>query len=222
MNVVLLGPPGSGKGTQAARLSAAYRAPAIASGDILRAQREAGTRLGLEVRRYMDSGELVPDNLVVDIIRQRLQDEDTEHGFLLDGFPRTVAQAQALDAILAELSRPIHRVLYLDIGRGALMDRLGHRYICPACGSVYGLSARQARGKPTCVRDGVPLDQRSDDRPEIIAHRIDVFLAQTAPLVDHYRGQGKLVLVDADRDPETVYASMVEALGPASSVHSVV
>jgi len=221
VNVVLLGPPGSGKGTQAARLSAVYDVPAIASGDILRAQRNAGTRLGLEVRRYMDSGELVPDDLVVGIIRHRLQESDAEHGFLLDGFPRTVAQAKALDGILTEMARPIGRVLYLDVGRQSLIDRLGHRYVCPACGSVYSLSAEQARKTRTCVRDGVSLDQRNDDRPEIIAHRIDVFLAQTAPLVDYYRGQGKLVLVDADRDQVAVYASLVAALGPASSVGSV-
>lgn len=218
MNVVLLGPPGSGKGTQANRLSDAYRAPAIATGDILRAQREAGTRLGLEARRYMDSGELVPDRLVIDIIRHRLHEPDTEHGFILDGFPRTVAQAEALDLVLTELERPIDRVLYLEVGRNALIRRLGRRYLCPACGSVYSLSAEEVRGPRTCPRDGATLDQRSDDRPEIIAHRIDVYFHQTAPLVDYYRGQGKLVLIDADRGQDDVYTSMTEALGSHTSL----
>jgi adenylate kinase len=220
VNLVLLGPPGSGKGTQASRLSEAHRAPAIATGDILRAQREAGTRLGLQARRYLDSGELVPDRLVIEIIRHRLHEPDTEHGFILDGFPRTVAQAEALDRMLAELRRPIDLVLYLEIGREALMNRLGHRYICPTCGAVYSLSAAQVRGARTCSRDGAALDQRSDDRPDIIAHRIDVFLHQTAPLIDHYRGQGRLVLVEADRSADEVYAAMTRVLTPRSGVNS--
>lgn len=220
VNLVLLGPPGSGKGTQASRLSETYGTPAIATGDILRAQRGAGTRLGLEARRYLDSGELVPDGLVVDIIRHRLHEPDTKHGFILDGFPRTVAQAEALDQVLAELQRPIDLVLYLQIGRDALMTRLGHRYICPACGSVYSLSAAELTGGRTCVRDGATLDQRSDDRPEIIAHRIDVFTHQTAPLIDYYRGQGKLALVRADRSAEEVYRLMIRMLKASSGVNS--
>lgn len=218
VNVVLLGPPGSGKGTQAARLSETYRAPVIASGDILRAQREAGTRLGRQARRYMDRGELVPDELVIDMIRHRLNESDTAQGFILDGFPRTMAQAQALDVMLAELARPIGRVLYLDVSREALMNRLGHRYLCPVCGSVYSLTAEEAQGSRTCARDGAALDQRSDDRPQIIAHRIDVFLQQTAPVTEYYRAQGKLVLVDAGQDREAVYASLRQGLGSASGV----
>jgi adenylate kinase len=220
VNLVLLGPPGSGKGTQASRLCETYRAPAIATGDILRAQREAGTRLGLQARRYLDSGELVPDRLVIEIIRHRLHEPDTEHGFILDGFPRTVAQAEALDRLLTELDRPIDLVLYLQIGRDALMNRLGHRYICPTCGAVYSLSAAELQGARICSRDGSGLDQRSDDRPDIIAHRIDVFLHQTAPLIDHYRAQGRLVLVEADRSADEVYAAMRRVLGPRSSVNT--
>jgi adenylate kinase len=175
----------------------------------------------LEVRRYLDSGELVPDALVIDLIRHRLHDPDTEHGFILDGFPRTVAQAQVLDQVLAELQEPIDRVLYLQIGRDALMNRLGHRYLCPTCGAVYSLSAAEARGGPRiCARDGAQLTQRSDDQPDIIAHRIDVFLQQTAPLIDYYRGQGKLLLIDADRPPAEVSAAMTRVLSSNSSVNS--
>ena len=128
LDLVLLGPPGSGKGTQGARLTEQYRIPAIATGDILRAQVDAGTPLGQRVRSYLDRGELVPDQLVVDLIRHRLSEPDTEAGFILDGFPRTLPQAQALDAMLAELQRPLDAVLYLQVDRQALLDRLGHRH----------------------------------------------------------------------------------------------
>ena len=128
LDLVLLGPPGSGKGTQAARLTEKYGIPAIATGDILRAQVDAGTPLGKRVRSYLDRGELVPDQLVVDLIRHRLSEPDTEAGFILDGFPRTVPQAQALDSMLAELQRPLDAVIYLEVDRESLLDRLGHRH----------------------------------------------------------------------------------------------
>jgi len=180
LDLVLLGPPGSGKGTQASRLAAKYGIPAIATGDILRAQVEAGTPLGVQVKAYLDRGELAPDSLVIDIIRHRLADPDTLRGFILDGFPRTVRQAEALDVLLIELERPLDAVLYLDVDRQALLDRLGHR---------------------------AEIDQRSDDRPDVIAHRIDVFLDQTAPLIDYYRQQSKLRLIDGTQSPEQVAAA---------------
>jgi adenylate kinase len=176
-DLVLLGPPGSGKGTQAARLTAKYGIPSIATGDILRAQVDAGTPLGMRVKAYLDRGELVPDSLVVDIIRHRLTDPDTQHGFILDGFPRTVPQAQALDGLLAELQRPLDAVIYLQVDARSLLDRLGQR---------------------------AEVDQRSDDRPDVIAHRIEVFLDQTAPLIDYYRGRSKLRLIDGTQPPEAV------------------
>jgi len=180
-DLVLLGPPGSGKGTQAARLTAKYGIPQIATGDILRAAVEAGTPLGKRVKAFLDRGELVPDSLVVDIIRHRLAEPDTRQGFILDGFPRTVPQAQALDGLLTELQRPLDAVLYLQVDRQLLLDRLSHR---------------------------AEVDQRSDDRPEIIAHRIDVFLDQTAPLIDYYRRQSKLRLIDGTRPPDDVAAAI--------------
>ena len=185
-DIVLLGPPGSGKGTQAARLTATYGIPQIATGDILRAAVEAGTPLGRQVKAYLDRGELVPDRLVVDIIRHRLAEPDTQGGFILDGFPRTVPQAEALDALLAELQRPLDAVIYLQVDRQSLLDRLNHR---------------------------AEVDQRSDDRPEIIAHRIDVFLDQTAPLIDYYRRHSKLRLIDGTRPPEEVAAAIDEVIG---------
>ena len=184
-DLVLLGPPGSGKGTQAARLTATYGIPQIATGDILRAAVDAGAPLGQQVKAYMDRGELVPDRLVVDIIRHRLAEPDTQQGFILDGFPRTVPQAEALDALLTELRRPLDAVIYLQVDRQSLLDRLGHR---------------------------AEVDQRSDDRPEIIAHRIDVFVDQTAPLIDYYRRQSKLRLIDGTRPAEEVAAAIDEVV----------
>jgi adenylate kinase len=185
-DLVLLGPPGSGKGTQAARLTAKFGIPQIATGDILRAAVEAGSPLGRQVKAYLDRGELVPDRLVVDIIRHRLAEPDSEQGFILDGFPRTVPQAEALDALLAELRRPLDAVIYLQVDRQSLLDRLSHR---------------------------AEVDQRSDDRPEIIAHRIDVFLEQTAPLIDYYRRLSKLKLIDGTRPPDEVAGAIDDVLG---------
>lgn len=179
-DLVMLGPPGSGKGTQAARLTEKYRIPHIATGDIFRAQAESGTPLGAEVKAHLDRGELVPDELAIDVIRHRLAQPDAQHGFVLDGFPRTVPQAQALDAMLAELGRPLDAVLYLDVDRQTLIDRMLHR---------------------------AQVEQRSDDQPDVIRHRIDVFLEQTAPLVDYYRRQSKLRLIDGTRAPEEVAAA---------------
>jgi adenylate kinase len=183
LDLVLLGPPGSGKGTQATRMTEKYGIPAIATGDILRAQVEAGTPLGRQVRSYLDRGELVPDQLVVDIIRHRLSEPDTEAGFILDGFPRTVPQAQALDTMLAELQRPLDAVLYLQVDGAALRERLDQRH-------------------------------RRDDRPDIVDHRIDVFLEQTAPLIGYYREQGKLRLIDGARPPELVAAAIDDVIRP--------
>lgn len=180
-DLVMLGPPGSGKGTQAARLTEKYRIPHIATGDIFRAQAESGTPLGAEVKAYLDRGELVPDELASDVIRHRLAQPDAQHGFVLDGFPRTVPQAQALDALLAELGRPLDAVLYLEVDRQALIERM--------------LQRAQVEG-------------RSDDQPDVIRHRIEVFVEQTAPLIDYYRRQSKLRLIDGTRAPEEVAAAI--------------
>jgi adenylate kinase len=180
-NLVLLGPPGSGKGTQAGRLSADLRIPAISTGDILRALEEAATPVSDELHQYLDTGELVPDGLVIEIIRQRLHDKDTRQGFILDGFPRTTAQAAALDSMLDSVQRPIDAVIYLEIAPSALLSRLTVRH-------------------------------RADDRPEIVAHRIDVYLVQTAPLIEYYRAAGRLIRVNADRPPVDVMGSIREAL----------
>ena len=183
--LVLLGPPGSGKGTQAGRLAIELGIPAISTGEILRAQQESDTSHGAELRLYLDRGELVPDRLVVEIIRHRLSDSDTSDGFILDGFPRTSTQGRALDLMLGELRRPLQLALYLAIGAPALIERLKQRDA---------------------------LEQRSDDRAEVVAHRIEVYLAKTTPLIDYYRHDGRLREIAADRTPEEVYRAILRAL----------
>ena len=192
MNLIIFGAPGAGKGTQSAHLIEIYRIPAIATGDMLRAQRRAGTALGDQVKGYMDRGELVPDQLMIDIIKERLQKPDARDGFILDGFPRTVAQARALDEMLTQLGRRIDAV----ISRQVLIDRLSHRYSCRTCEAVYNFTSDQAHSLPRCTVDGGELYQRPDDKPEIVANRIDVFLKHTAPLIDYYNAQHKLENLD--------------------------
>ena len=196
MNLIIFGAPGAGKGTQSAHLIETYRIPAIATGDILRAQRRAGTALGDQVKGYMDRGELVPDQLMIDLIKARLQKPDARDGFILDGFPRTVAQARALDEMLTQLGRRIDAVIYLRVSRQVLIDRLSHRYSCRTCDAVYNFTPEQARSLPRCTVDDGELYQRPDDKPEIVANRIDVFLKHTAPLIDYYNAQHKLENLD--------------------------
>lgn len=212
MNLILFGAPGAGKGTQSAYLIERYQIPAIATGDMLRAQRRAGTALGEQVTGYMDRGELVPDQVMVDIIRERLQKPDALKGFILDGFPRTVAQAEALDAMLPEIGRQIDAVIYLRVSRQVLLDRLSHRYSCRTCDAVYNFSPEQARSLPRCTIDGGELYQRTDDQPEIVARRIDVFLKHTAPLIDYYTLRHKLENIDGQMSVNEVRSDITRRL----------
>ena len=212
MNLILFGAPGAGKGTQSAYLIERYRIPAIATGDMLRAQRRAGTALGDQVTGYMDRGELVPDQVMVDIIRDRLQKSDAGEGFILDGFPRTVAQAEALDAMLREIRRQIDAVIYLRVSRQVLIDRLSHRYSCRTCDAVYNFTPEQAGNLPRCTIDGGELYQRTDDQPEIVARRIDVFLKHTAPLIDYYSAQHKLENIDGQMPVKEVRSDITRRL----------
>jgi adenylate kinase len=212
MNLIVFGAPGAGKGTQSAYLIETYRIPAIATGDMLRAQRRAGTALGDQVKGYMDRGELVPDSLMVDITKDRLQQPDARDGFILDGFPRTVAQAEALDAMLDQLGRRIDAVIYLRVSRQVLIDRLSHRYSCRTCDAVYNFRPDQARTLPRCTVDGGELYQRPDDHPEIVARRIDVFLKHTAPLIDYYGAQHKLENIDGQMSVAEVRADITRRL----------
>jgi adenylate kinase len=212
MNLIIFGAPGAGKGTQAGSLIDTYHIPAIATGDMLRAQRRAGSPLGEQVKGYMDRGELVPDALMIDIIKERLQKPDARGGFILDGFPRTVAQAEALDAKLDQLGRRVDAVIYLRVSRQVLIDRLSHRYSCRTCDAVYNFTPQQARSLPRCTIDGGELYQRPDDRPEIVAHRIDVFLKHTAPLIDYYTAQHKLENIDGQMSVDDVRSDITRRL----------
>ncbi len=213
MNLILFGAPGAGKGTQSAHLMETYHIPAIATGDMLRAQRRAGSVLGDQVKSYMDRGELVPDALMIDIIKERLQERDAKGGFILDGFPRTVAQAEALDGLLDQLGRRVDAVIYLRVSRQVLLDRLVHRYSCRTCDAVYTFTPQQARNLPRCSVDGGELYQRPDDLPEIVAHRIDVFLRHTAPLIDYYGAQHKLENIDGQMSVAEVRSDITRRLG---------
>ena len=212
MRLILLGPPGAGKGTQATRLVEKYSIPQLSTGDMLRAAVEARTPIGLQAKAVMESGALVPDDVVVGIIKDRISEPDAKGGFILDGFPRTVAQAEALDATLDQLGRRIDAVIYLRVSRQVLIDRLSHRYSCRSCDAVYNFSPQQALAVPRCTVDGGELYQRPDDKPEIVAHRIDVFLKHTAPLIDYYTNQHKLENIDGQMTVDAVRADITRRL----------
>ncbi|TMD42093.1 MAG: adenylate kinase [Chloroflexi bacterium] len=218
MNLIVFGAPGAGKGTQSASLIETYQIPQIATGDILRAQRRAGTPLGDQVKNFMDRGELVPDSLMVEIVKHRIQQPDAKSGFILDGFPRTVPQAEALDGMLDQLGRRIDAVIYLRVSRQVLIDRLAHRYSCRTCDAVYTFSPEQARALPRCRVDNGELYQRADDKPDIIANRIDVFLKHTAKLIDYYSAQHKLENIDGQMTVDDVRADVTRRLAALKKI----
>lgn len=206
MNIVLLGAPGAGKGTQAAKLVEKYGFAHISTGDILRAAVKNQTPLGIKAKTYMDAGDLVPDDLVIDLVKERLQDKDTEKGFILDGFPRTSTQAVALDSELSKLERPLTAALLVDVDKEVIIKRLTSRRMCRECGFI-GTDA-----DVTCPKCNGEMYQRDDDNEATVRNRLDVYENSTAPLIDYYRGCDLLVEIDGDRDPEEVLASIEEAL----------
>ncbi|CDD67832.1 adenylate kinase [Eggerthella sp. CAG:368] len=206
MNIVLLGAPGAGKGTQAAKLVEKYGFAHISTGDILRAAVKNQTPLGIKAKTYMDAGDLVPDDLVIDLVKERLQDKDTEKGFILDGFPRTSTQAVALDSELSKLERPLTAALLVDVDKEVIIKRLTSRRMCRECGFI-GTDA-----DATCPKCNGEMYQRDDDNEATVRNRLDVYENSTAPLIDYYRGCDLLVEIDGDRDPEEVLASIEEAL----------
>ncbi len=206
MNIVLLGAPGAGKGTQAALLVEEFGTPHISTGDMLRAAVKAGTPLGKEAKKYMDAGDLVPDDVIIGLVAERLQQPDTEAGFILDGFPRTSAQAVALDAQLSELGRPLDAALLIDVDSEVIVKRLTSRRMCKECGYI-GSAADES-----CPKCEGEMYQRDDDNEATVRNRLDVYEKSTAPLIDYYRGCDSLVSIDGDRDPQAVYADVKEAL----------
>lgn len=216
MRIVLLGAPGSGKGTQAQRLQAKYGVPQVSSGDLLRDSVARGTELGRKAKAVMDSGQLVSDDIVLGLIRDRLARPDAARGFILDGFPRNIDQANSLNALLKELRQPIDAVLLLEVRRETLMQRLAGRRICPTCGTVYNVHSMPP-GANTCSRDGAQLYQRPDDKEEVVGKRLEVYQTQTQPLIDHYSKLGLLRVVAGEGALEEVFERM-EAAALAKAV----
>jgi len=215
MRLVLLGAPGSGKGTQAQRLRDEKGIPQISSGDLLRDAVARGTELGKRAKAAMDAGELVSDEIVLGLIRERLGRADTAGGFILDGYPRNVAQAGALDVVLRELGKPIDAVVLMDVDAKVLMKRLTGRRTCPKCGKVFNIYSSPSANGDRCdvCPDAPELVQRADDREDVIENRLKVYDSQTAPLIAHYRNLGLLKVVNADAPVAQVYEDFVKAAG---------
>lgn len=206
MNVVFLGPPGAGKGTQAVRVCERLGIPQISTGDILRKAIKEQTVTGLKAKAFIDQGQLVPDDVVIDIVRERLAMPDCENGYILDGFPRTVPQAQALAGFAA-----IDAVVDIEVSDGELVSRLSGRRVCPACSATYHQS--RLAGQTACGKCGNTLIQRSDDMPETVLSRLRVYHDQTAPLIDFYGKQGLLKTVDGSQPLDDCFADILKALG---------
>jgi adenylate kinase len=212
MKLILLGPPGAGKGTQAKMLTDHFSIPQIATGDILRAALQAGTSLGLQAKTFMDAGALVPDEVVIGIVRERLQQQDCQSGFILDGFPRTVAQADALHGVLDDLGRQLDRVVSLTVDADALVERLTGRRTCRDCGRGFHVRFDPPRDAQRCDVCGGELFQRDDDREETIRKRLSVYAQQTAPLIDYYRSAGLLTELDGMQAIPAVQEQVLAAL----------
>ena len=216
MNLVLMGLPGAGKGTQAERIVEEYNIPHISTGDMFRAAMKDETPLGLEAKSYMDKGELVPDEVTIGIVRDRLAKDDCQNGFLLDGFPRTVAQAEALEALLAEMDRQLDYVINIEVDKSILMERLTGRRICKACGATYHLVFNPPANEGVCDRCGGELYQRADDNEATVKNRLEVNIQQSQPLITFYEGKGYLRNLDGQQPIDKVFADIEELLGSLS------
>ena len=214
--VVLLGPPGVGKGTQAGRLAGAIGGAHISTGDLLRAARRDGTELGKRAQGYMDAGELVPDGLILDLVRDHVRGVAPEASILFDGFPRTAAQANGLDTVLSDVGRQVDRVVLLEASHETLVKRLSGRRSCSECGAVFNVYFNDSETDGICDRCGGPLIYRIDDEPDTVVRRLKVYEEQTAPLVAHYEAHAAgLVRVQAERDMDDVYEDFRAAVGVA-------
>jgi len=207
MNIVLLGAPGAGKGTQAKMITDKWQIPQISTGDILRAAVTNGTALGLEAKRFMDAGDLVPDSVVIGLVKDRLAQSDTDRGFILDGFPRTVVQAEALDVELASAGKSIEAAVAVDVDPEVIVGRLTSRRTCRECGAI--MSEVDGIACPKC---GGELYQRDDDNEATVRNRLEVYARSTAPLVDYYRAKGILSEIDGDRPVDVVFGDVAAVL----------
>lgn len=213
LRAVLLGPPGAGKGTQAVRLVEKYEIPHISTGDIFRKNIKEGTELGKKAQEYMNAGALVPDELVVDLVKDRLQQDDCKNGFLLDGFPRTIFQAEKLDEFLSESNQKMDIVINLKVEKEALIKRLTGRRVCKDCGASYHIVNLPPKKEGVCDICGGELIQRKDDNIETVENRINVYEEQTAPLIGYYKEAGSLVDFDGEASLDEVFDAIVQAIG---------
>ena len=212
MKVIMLGAPGAGKGTQAKKLAAAYSIPHISTGDIFRANIKEGTELGKKAKAYMDAGQLVPDELVCDLVVDRIQQDDCKNGYLLDGFPRTIPQAEALDAAVEKLGEKIDYAVNIDVPDDNIINRMSGRRACVGCGATYHIVFNPPKVEDVCDVCGKSLILRDDDKPETVKTRLDVYHAQTQPLIDYYAGRGVLVTVDGTQNMDKVFSDIKDIL----------
>ncbi|KRM71411.1 adenylate kinase [Lacticaseibacillus brantae] len=213
MNLILMGLPGAGKGTQAERIVDAYQIAHISTGDMFRAAMAAGTDLGLEAKRYIDQGQLVPDSVTDGIVKDRLGEPDTDSGYMLDGFPRTIQQAEALEQITADLNKPLDAVINIDVDPQILVDRLSGRFICKTCGATYHKLYNPPKVAGTCDRcGGHEFFQREDDKPETVKNRLKVNIEMNTPLLDFYKERNVLYTVDGDQAIDKVFAEIQKIL----------
>ena len=212
MFIILMGPPGAGKGTQAALIKEVYKIPHISTGDMFREAVEKQTELGLEAKKYMDSGQLVPDRVTIGIVADRLAEPDCQAGFLLDGFPRTAVQAEALDEVMKNIGKAIEAAINIDVPKNILLERISGRVSCVSCKSVFNLKTLPDNKVEICDKCGGELVQRSDDRGDTVAKRLEVYENQTNPLLDYYKKQGILKSIDGNRDSEVVFLEVKQIL----------
>ena len=208
MHLILMGLPGAGKGTQAEKIQEKYQIPHISTGDMFRLAIKEGTELGKQAKAYMDEGALVPDEVTTGIVEERLQKPDCEKGFLLDGFPRTIPQAEALEGITSKLNKPIDHVVHVDVPQEKLVARLTGRRVCPECGTTYHILNNPPKQEGICDKDGATLIQREDDTEETVQKRLNVNVEQSAPLLDFYKDKGVLFSVNGDQDIDQVFAEI--------------
>lgn len=213
LNLMLMGLPGAGKGTQAERIVDEYKIPHISTGDIFRAAMKNGTEMGKEAKKYIDKGELVPDEVTNGIVKDRLAEDDVNDGYMLDGFPRNMVQAEALDQFGAELGKPLNCVINIDVDPESLMERLTGRFVCRDCGATYHKVFNPTKVEGTCDRcGGHNFFQRDDDKPETVKNRLDVNTKMNTPLLDFYKQKGILHNVDGNQDIDAVFAAIKQVL----------
>ena len=213
MNIILMGAPGAGKGTQADLMKERLKLPHVSSGDLFRENIRNHTELGKQVKAILDHGDLVPDSLTIAMIRERVNKPDCAHGLILDGFQRTIAQADALDALFAESNERVQHVLYVKVAGEKLIERLAGRWFCKICQTPYHIVYNPPQVAGVCDKDGGELIQRPDDRPETVTNRLKVYFDQTSPLIEHYRRKGLLTEINGEQDIEKVYADIAVTLG---------